>query len=92
MSNSLVDVLFLVPWYGAFSKIINTGVGLSQTPYDITHIDSYMSYVVTMVQFRIACQTQVFDRTVQDLKWILPYFPEKSKYSARFKKILVGEK
>ena len=92
MSNSLVDVLFLVPCYGDFSKIINTGAGLSQTPYNLTHIDSYMNYVVTMVQVRMYCHTQVFDGTVQYIKWIFSYFPYKSNYSTRFKKILVGDK
>ena len=91
MAYAIVNTRLLVPSYGAITNIPMTGTGLAHTLEILTHIECYIYEVITVVQGGPKQQHQVFDGTVQTLKWSFLSLPYKTKYLGSIKNILTGE-
>ena len=88
--NVIINKSLLVPGFGSISKIPNTGLGLPQTWDILTHIDCYICDLITEVQCGPNHKLQVFNGTIQTLKFIFLSFFDKMKYYVGVKNILAG--
>ena len=57
----------------------------------LTHIDCYMGDVITALQGGAEQQREVFDGTIQALKWIFLSLPGETKYSVSIKRLMAGK-
>ena len=89
--NAITNMLLLVPSYGAISNIPKTGTGLPHTLESLAHIDLCVDAVTTVLQIGPKWQRQVFDGTIQALKWLLFSLPDYTKDLVSVKNLLTGE-
>ena len=90
MANTIIKILLLVPWYNATVNIPNTYLVPPHTLDNLTNMYWYMYDVIKVVWCGPKWYLQVFDGTSWALKWLFPYFTQKTNDLVSIKKLLEG--